>query len=190
MNLKYLTYFSILLVCSCSGKKNYVEKYPNGRVKIEGQTLDDQRVGEWFQYDSTGALTKKYVYENDVKRKSWTYLDTALYAIQEFNENEEKDGFTTTFYADGSIQTKTKWMKGRQFGEQLFYFPNTSLQKSYTNTHDKTVNYKQYYNNGNLMAEAEVLGEGLVHFYDSLGNKTITIRMENGRNVDTVQVFQ
>ncbi len=187
MNTKYL--FGLIILFACSQESRYAEQYSNGKVKIEGQTLNDRRIGEWFQYDSTGTLTKKYQYENGAIRKSWTYLDSILYAIQEFNENEVKEGLTTTFYSDGKIQSKTKWQNGKQVGEQIFYFQNGNLERSFSSISDKIIDFEQYYENGNLMAKAEVFGDGLAHFFDSLGSETVIIKMENGRNVDTVKVF-
>ena len=42
---------------------NYVESYPNGKVKCAGAYIDDNREGEWTWYFETGVIKESAVYK-------------------------------------------------------------------------------------------------------------------------------
>ena len=101
-----------------------------------------------------------------------------------------KHGETLNFYLDGTLESRTNFINNRQFGKQLFYFKNGKLRTEYFEDSTVTRDFKQYFQNGQLMAESNDLDNGIVHFYDSLGNRTFDIKYLNMAVEDTVKIYE
>jgi antitoxin component YwqK of YwqJK toxin-antitoxin module len=58
-------------------KNTYTEWYPNGKVKLKGNLINGwARIGKWIYYNEKGRRTKKLIYTNTNKNRSW-YGDEA-----------------------------------------------------------------------------------------------------------------
>ena len=59
------------------------------------------------------------------------YNDTSISqigAIMDY-KNDLRDGICIVWYPNGQIRKEEHWSKGRQFGEQKYYYPNGKLER-------------------------------------------------------------
>jgi len=82
-------------------------KYPDGTIKINGQMLDNKRVGGWTSY-----------YESGVKQSETTYKNGIL------------NGKTASFYANGQVRYIGYYMGGKKEGKWEFYNEDGTFEKS------------------------------------------------------------
>ena len=90
---------------------DYLAYFENGKLKAKGTYEKDKKVGEWIYFDETGAKTgmEKYV--------SW-------------KKNVYRDDGEITYYKNGKINTKGKFMNGVAEGERFFYKEDGTLDRT------------------------------------------------------------
>ncbi|MFT4659971.1 MAG: antitoxin component YwqK of YwqJK toxin-antitoxin module [Patiriisocius sp.] len=76
----------------------YVEKYPSGGIKMEGQKVNDLKVGSWVSY-----------YENGVKWSEGEYI------------NGTKNGKFKDYFQNGLLRYKGAYVNDLKQGPWLFY---------------------------------------------------------------------
>jgi len=188
MKNKALIFIVLLFTQACDNKENYTEYHSNKQLKLEGQFLNDKKVGEWVHYDSLGNKTRFLRYENDTLKYREIYVGGKLLTKEEMH-GEKKHGETLMFYEDGRVESKTFYVYDRQTGEQLFYFPDGKLKSKYIEQEHGAVDFYQYYPNGQLLVFAKDLQNGVFNIYDSLGNRTYNLLYQNSEVVDTLKIY-
>lgn len=90
---------------------DYSAYFENGKLKAKGVYKKDKKVGEWNYFDETGAKTGKEIY---VGWKGNVYSD---------------DG-ELTYYKNGKILSKGKFLNGENDGEFFYYNEDGTLEKT------------------------------------------------------------
>lgn len=81
------------------GQKTYVKKYyPNGNLKEEGWSLNNERDAYWFFYNENGTKNAEGHYADNQKCNWWIFYDENGKVIKksEFSNNK-LDGFTIIY---------------------------------------------------------------------------------------------
>ncbi|WP_185094425.1 toxin-antitoxin system YwqK family antitoxin [Marivirga tractuosa] len=164
------------------------EYYESGELRYTGQKVEGKRQGEWSVYDKDGNVIEKLTYSNDSLNFRQTFIDGNL-AIEEELTDSIKHGELRIYYENGNLKALTNYVYGKEQGLSKDYYPNGNINTIYINKGGKTVNFKQYYSNGSIFAEADTFGEGVVSFSDSLGNRTYDVMYNNGEIIDTVKSY-
>ena len=53
--------------------QNFTESWPNGKVRLSGDTINGSKDGEWTEWYDTGIVWTKGSYENGEKVGLWKY---------------------------------------------------------------------------------------------------------------------
>ena len=152
--LKSITYFdkagTSKVIAEKKGKKiDYIRSYPSGKKSIEGQIVDNERVGEWKYFDKYGNITTIEKYKDgkltDTLKEFFSNGQLQSFSVvkdgkrdglfQVFNifgdlESEgyysdgEYDSQWIGYYSDGSFSYKNFYVQGRKQGYQLSYDVN------------------------------------------------------------------
>ena len=178
----------IIMVQACTNKEDYKEFHPNGTVKIIGQLLDGKKKGDWVSFDSLGVKVRVSTYQNDTLIYRKIFTNGKLFATEEM-KGENKHGSTKTYHENGSVKGVTNYFDGLQIGEQLFYYPDGTLESKYTETEEGTMEFYQYYPNGQLLVYGSNFQDGVLNLYDSIGNRTYDLLFERGELKDTLEVY-
>ncbi|TSJ40155.1 toxin-antitoxin system YwqK family antitoxin [Fluviicola chungangensis] len=157
--LKSITHFdkagNSKIISEKKGKKlDYIRTYPDGKKSIEGQIIDDERVGEWKYYDKYGNLTTLEKYKDgkltDTLKEFFSNGQLESFSLvnegrrdglfQVFNifgdlvsegyySDGEYDSQWIGYYSDGSFKYKNFFVQGRKQGYQLSYDVNGKLEE-------------------------------------------------------------
>lgn len=95
----------------------FIQKYPNGNIKIKGEIHNNERVGLWIAY-----------YENGMKQSESTYQKSILH------------GRTASFYKNGQVRYIGYFFGGKKDGKWELYTEDGKLEK--TETYVKGVSSK------------------------------------------------
>ena len=101
----------------------FASYFENGKLKAKGVYKKDKKVGEWTYYDETGAKTgmEKYV--------GW-------------KGNVYREDGEITYYKNGKINIKGKFMNGVAEGERFFYKEDGTLDRTEIYKGGKSVSTK------------------------------------------------
>jgi antitoxin component YwqK of YwqJK toxin-antitoxin module len=84
----------------------YLEKYPNGKKKMEGVYTNGKRSGLWMAW-----------YENGTLWSQGNYL------------HGMRNGYSALYYPDGEMRTEGSYRNNKRIGNWVFYKENGSVEK-------------------------------------------------------------
>ncbi len=181
--LKSITYFdkagTAKIVAEKKGKKiDYIRNYPDGKRSIEGQIIDDQRVGEWKYFDKYGNLTTLEKYKDgkltDTLKEFFSNGQLQSFSVvndgrrdglfQVFNifgdlvsEGYYSDGDYDSqwigYYSDGSFSYKNFYVQGKKQGYQLSYGVNGKSDRIDEYNEDLIISHTEFDTTENIMSQ-------------------------------------
>lgn len=165
--------FCLSTLFSCNSG-NVEIKYPNGLLMITGQTNKVGRDGDWFFFDRNGDTIQVD-----------SYKDNRL--------------LNTRFYKNGKVASENRFENNILFEkvifksdfEIVFYYSSEDVLRSKSFQRNKMPfgRYLQYHKNGTIEIFTEDVKNGVFNYFDSLGNHTYDIKVENYQHVDTLKFY-
>ncbi len=147
---------------------NFVYYYPNGKIAVEGNLIDDIPEGEWKEYDETGKLINQLTYENGL-----FYGVYIRNGRESHYANSKRNGPSNCYHSNGNIYKIQHYKEDVLEGLDMEYFPSGQLRRS--------CNYK----NGKLTGKTLEynLKEELINEinYDKKGAKTGYHKIHNSQ---------
>ncbi|MCP4460100.1 MAG: hypothetical protein GY816_19060 [Cytophagales bacterium] len=181
---------SIVCLVSCQNEeKPYSSYYPNGVLEWKGAFQNGNKIGDWNRYDSLGNVWMLHRYENDTLVYREIYKKKKLFSKEHLKGENFKHGNTYVYFSNGALESMTNYVDNRQFGDQVTYFENGQVRIKYFKDSVDMKNFKQYFPNGKLFVESDNPNNGVVTFYDSLGNRKFDVRYINSLALDTLNVY-
>ncbi len=146
-----------------AGFSSIVIKDGDGKVKEEGEMMNDQREGNWLTYHAKG----------DVKTVT-SYV------------NGKKQGLFLHFNQSGQLTRKARYSNGLLHGESR-KFENKKLKEiiAYENGQRNGI-HATFYSNGNRLMELEFKNDvqnGMARYFDQEGELTMEYEFSNGEKV-------
>ncbi|MFK7951879.1 MAG: toxin-antitoxin system YwqK family antitoxin [Ekhidna sp.] len=196
------------------GSGNYVEFFPSGARRMEGQNTDGKSDGEWTYYFETGEKEAVGNFQKGLRTEKWNYYhkNGELAATGQYSNglrtgdwkyyhengkisqsgsivNDRKDGYWKLFYPTGELQGEVAYEKGN--GDFKEYHPNGS-QKSKGEIVDgvKTGKWYYYSENGDIEGEADLInGKGEYTGYYANGTVKMKGHIENDKRIGEWTLF-
>jgi hypothetical protein len=145
------------------------------------------------------VLANVYLYLTDIDDitnfslvcKKWNSVHNSTYSQDKWRHYHRYTGPESTEYANGKTKYYKKWLNGRPYGNQFYYFPNGQLcyRENYDQHGMLTQISKKYYLNGQEMEMIE-WSEGRQHGIYRLRSHTGTIirhqRWADGNLIETM----
>lgn len=141
-----------------------VEKYANGRTKVELWNFDTVRV--LMKYNKEGMLIDSIPYNQDtlvhgVRKKFYNDERTKNYAYINY-VNDVGQGKTTAYYLSGELYVKGNYYDGQKIKDWFFYYKSGELLSyKYYDYYGKLVFNRMYDNKGKITRDE---GKGIGYF--------------------------
>jgi uncharacterized protein len=165
--MKYLIFISffILSIYSCDSeikqeeKSKRIEYYPNGKIKEQGQLLENnnKKTGEWTEFYESGNIAAVGTYNNGKKDGLWTLYYPSGIIMQEVSYvSGIKSGSFSEYSEDGILHQVGQIKDGKRNGKQIVYYPNGQIA-SKTDVVNDLIDGKQidYYKNGQIKVDSK-----------------------------------
>lgn len=157
----------------------WMDFYPNGQKRYEGQFKNDRCTGEFRYYDEQGhlkatntfdktgekALNKTYAengtliatgyYINQKKEGEWQYFsrDNGTMILVEDNKDGKVHGKSLVYYETGTLMMERQFVDGLQEGHAKIYYPSGALKEEGNYLHgSKTGIWKAYNEDGDVIS--------------------------------------
>lgn len=158
----------------------WMDRYPNGQLRYEGQFKNDKCQGEFKYYDEQGklratnlfdksgtrALNKTYAsngtlvatgyYLNQKKEGEWSFFaeENGVRILQENYVEGVAQGLSKVFYETGVLMTERYYVDGVLEGPSKTYYPSGALKEEGTYHNDaKSGLWKTYNEDGDVVSE-------------------------------------
>ena len=167
---------------------NYSEKYKSKMIKIQGNKVNEKLHGIVYEYYDRfnpnslnkykGFLKSETNFKNGLKNgESKTYYKSGeLLEIKNY-VNDTLHGLYTSYHKNGNVKTRQMQVNGAMDGLVYEYYSNGSVKYEWNVRKDQIGKRKNYYKNGKLGLEADVLwGDGHLYlnpFEQEFGNSVI-----------------
>ncbi len=100
------------------------EYHDSGFKKLEGRSLDGQRVGTWNAWFEQGQLQWQGEYHNGLKQGVWTYFNSYGQTVSEGSYEADKQHGAWMFrYSDGQLRSQGEYNQGSETGPWTFWHP-------------------------------------------------------------------
>lgn len=136
-------------------------KYKDGQIQYKGKYKNSRRIGEHVSYYENGNLEAKGEYREDGSADRVEYHMNGNLALKEsFSDyyNDIHNGTYESYYESGQLGVREKYLEnGKSIYEEFYPNGRPSLKCNYVNYEDEKLldgEYTQYYENGNLKANA------------------------------------
>lgn len=191
-------YLVLLILTTCSNKKEVLEYWPDGKLKTIGFEENGKRIGKWTYYRGYNQDTNYVDYYEDgvlVLKDFYTYVrindstvtpTTKLTTRTEYNKDSIKHGIDISFDTLGRIASKGTYVNGRINGEFFSYDSLGEVYASGEYLNDTIIKYQQYYENGNIQIQGDNPRDGMFECFDTAGNYKYKIIVKNWASVDTI----
>ena len=149
--------------------------HPNGKIKTEAYFFQGKPEGIRREYDTSGAITKAYVFKN-----------ARLTGEGIVDENGWKQGAWKEFYEeDAALKAEGNYKDNRTIGDWKYYFPDGKIEITgrYTNKGEKDGEWIWYYPDGKIvMIENYFNGvyDGVVVSFDEKGDTLVYGKYQEG----------
>ncbi|MCX6182950.1 MAG: hypothetical protein NT150_13595 [Bacteroidetes bacterium] len=181
--------------------KTYFE---NGKIRTEGNRKNFELDSIWKFYSDNGQLSSTIEYKNGKKHGWKTNYDSLLISKEHF-VNDEKEGWSYSYYSSGKVKTEGWFEKGKQVGKAYKYSENSDTliieisiykngilqKKEDINSIDKLGKkqgaWKWFYPNKTIKAEGYFKNDllhGYYKSYDISGNLKEVFKYENGVKIE------
>jgi len=114
-----------------NGLLHYKSFYPDGRLRMEGDFLNNKRSGEWITYNPGGTIINSFSYV-DGQNTGW---QLTWYRNGKLKERYQTDsgniiGPYVEYFRNGSLKSKGNYNRKGMTGEWCSYFPDGSLRNT------------------------------------------------------------
>lgn len=162
--------------------------HPNGQLEQIGKyDAKGRATGNWKWYYDNGSLRRDENLFEDIHQGDYVeYARDSSILLQGNYVDDIKEGFWVE--ADNGYREEGSYLEGVRDGEWHYYYPNGQVYYE-GNFIDGAPDglHKWYYPNGKVMKQGKyVMGlrEGLWKYFDEEGKLTLTIRYEDGIEVE------
>ena len=170
------------------GKKTGFWKvlYENGKIRYEGNFVNDHPVGEFKRYYPNGTMQAMMMYSDDSKTAfARLFYDNGKIAAEGKYTEREKDSVWNYYSSfDGQLTMKENYKEGKREGESLKLYSNRIVSERMNFSQDKRHGvWEQFYQNGKLRLRGKYLNdirEGEFMTWDANGNQSIKGHYQNG----------
>lgn len=105
------------------GKKqgNWVDYYPEGKIKAKGKYINDLRDGPWLFYFRNGKIEQKGNYKNGLPHGEWIwyYQNGNILREEEYSKGKE-EGYATEYTLNGDTIMHGEYYEGEKFGKWIY----------------------------------------------------------------------
>ena len=170
---------------------SWMDFYPNGQKRYEGQFKNDRCTGEFKYYDEQGrlkatntfdktgekALNKTYAengtliatgyYINQQKEGKWRYFsrDNGKVILVEDNRNGKVNGKSWVYYENGTLMMERQFVDGLQEGHAKVFYPSGALKEEGDYLHgNKTGVWKAFNEDGDVISSENFTAPSLNGF--------------------------
>lgn len=161
------------MVFSCDYRKIEM-KYSSGSLMIIGKVDQLGKIGDWVFFEDNGDTLRVESYKNSELLKSRHYKNGIL---------TSENSFLNGFLVERVIFKSTHNI--------VFYYSDEDILRSKSFQKDKKPfgRYIQYHKNGAMEIFTEDVKNGVFSYFDSLGNPTYDIKVQNYGHVDTLKIW-
>ncbi|GAK98158.1 hypothetical protein JCM19294_791 [Nonlabens tegetincola] len=143
----------IILVSSLIySQTEYVEKYDNGQIKIQGFLIDSVLTGKFTEYYKSGQIKTTGEYKNCEYETNHTriYLGGCGVGNNSSFRKGKKDGEWKHYFENGILKSKTSYFCGLKQGNFFYYHENGTVFFIDFYTADTLMGTQMFYENGQL----------------------------------------
>ncbi len=182
--------------------------HANGAIKSEGNRINFELDGEWKFYDEEENLRLLINYKEG-KRHGWRISWTPEGRIEEYFEEDVKQGYTLRFDEEGRLIRRTPFEDGRENGlaftfntdsvviEVMEYRRGVAISRRFVNRHDHLGRphglWNKFYPSGVIREEFTYrhgVLDGYYRRYDRNGNLQSIVKYVNGELVtDSDEIY-
>lgn len=113
----------------------FLEYWPNGKLMREGAWINDERIGRWNEYDSTGRLRISHWYSFSLGEEDGSHIDSTM--IYHLNGQPKLFSSEIWFYSTCVNEENNKVYTDREYSQRyttISYYENGSFEKKQVNT--------------------------------------------------------
>ena len=160
--------------------------YENGRIRYEGNFLNDHPVGEFKRYYPNSAIQAILEYSDDSKTAyARLFYDNGKIAAEGKYIGKDKDSVWSYYSSfDGKLSMKETYQEGKREGESIKLYNNMIVSERIIYSHDlRHGTWEQFYQNGKprLMGNyVNDLREGEFMSWDANGYQSMKGYYQNG----------
>ncbi len=183
-----LLFLSLLVVASCTKKKDVIkEYYLNGIIKSETEVKDGLRNGISKTYDEQGRLQSTAEFVND-SLEGWmiTYNpNDGKISAKAFYRDDKQNGPVTLYYVGGQLYREEKYVDGRLDSIVKTYWIDGKLQAELEFKRGSPgLGLKEYDQNGNTIQHPKLIIEEVNELRFSNAYKLKIYVSDHSTNVD------
>jgi len=93
----------------------FIEKFPNGGIKIKGEMLNGNRDGVWVAYFQSGIKQSESTYLNGVLNGKYAvFYENGNIRMAGYYDNGERDGVWRLYKKDGAFDRQINYKDGEE----------------------------------------------------------------------------
>jgi antitoxin component YwqK of YwqJK toxin-antitoxin module len=197
------------------GSGKFTLLYVNGRKRVDGAYLNNNRSGEWKEYFFDGSVKSVKYYKNGLidsvyrdyyyggnlstegkyvmgkKSGDWKNYspEGKIYSLDHL-EDDELENKKYTYYDNGKVETETEYDRGEIHGIHKHFDESGALRVQLTYEHGTPVSYSYQDKSGNLVPLVDLNhGNGKITGYYSNGKKSIEYEFSDDRLDNNYKTF-
>lgn len=118
--------------------------------RVERRKYDDNtpRVVLYYEKDSLGNPTETVVHETHFYENKQKYIDGNI-------QDDQRDGLWYAYYPDGTVQTKGRYVNGKEEGRYTVYYSNGNVRYTGVYEHGRQVGEWRFYNEDGTLASTK-----------------------------------
>lgn len=101
--------------------------HPSGAILEVGEYEQGQKHGLWRAFHESGALREESTWELGVQRGTLRQWDAEGQLLRDAQVHGQLEGLTTTWYANGQLESRGHYSGGRREGRWQFWLQNGEL---------------------------------------------------------------
>ena len=126
----------------------FTSYYQSGKIKSQGQYLNNNLDGKWKFYYESGSIKAKGFYKDSQADSLWMY-----------------------YYENGTVSSKGELLKGKKVGNWQFFYENGSKKSSGYYVFDNAIGkWLYFYDNGSVKGKANYTSPGYATYEEFDGN--------------------
>jgi len=157
--------------------------FPDGKIRMEGNYLENKKSGIWKQWNEDGSYSLGN-YDNDIPEGGWTYYSAKGELQAEGKLHNGKRTGKWFLYGEGGEREEGSYLSGKREGNWLgFYSDGTPYFQGSYKQDEREGLWKEWSPAGELSQGnyAQNLRTGLWTFYDPKGKKISEGNYLNGK---------
>lgn len=143
---------TILVSSLIYSQTEYVEKYDNGQIKIQGFLIDSVLIGKYTEYYKNGQIKTTGEFKNCEYETNHTKIYVAGCGVGNNStiRKGKKHGEWKDYYENGILESKYNYFCGLRQGNFFYYHENGNVDFIDFYTADKEMGTQEFYKNGLL----------------------------------------